>query len=674
MLEGMTTTDPQNTEQPPLPAHEAYLAQLIEHPRMVGLATARAGEPVLTVNTLNKDGAKYRPRLWALPTVDGEQTYPLTAPESGATLLALDEEGTPYLTLDKEIDEADSKSLKGVYRLPERGEPDLVLSFPGGINELEVRQRENGPRYIFTAKAHRGSLEEQAKTLDERDKTATSGVLYSEFPTRFWDHDLGTGTLSLYVQDGQGEPRLIDMPGERAELEGFAVCPSGSLAAVTLQTKERGIYQRFSVWLIDLDGQTEPREIAAATTAHDYTNGSFTPEGTGLAITQVRRWLPGQSIKLNVNHYNLATGTMTELSRDIDRWAENLVWLDEENYAFTSDHLGASAIYKGSLGGSTEPLVDDGRSYFSSLAYNNGALVALKDSHQHSAYPVRIDTASGQVTRLASPVEELNAPGTLERLTSTAADGTELTSFLALPEETGTEPLPLLVFAHGGPWGSWNSWTYRWNPWVFTQAGYAVLMPDPAISTGYGQHMIDRGGDDLGGTPYTDIMQVVEEVSARPDIHGDNVAFSGGSYGGFMTNWVAGRAGKRFKCYVTHASIWDYKAMYFVSDNGAWHEWKLSEGGEGDAISPYHRAADIAAPMLVIHGDKDYRVPIGQAHHLWADLQHHSPDLGHKFLYFPDEGHWILKPGNSRLWYRVFVSWLNQHLRDQEFQVPEILG
>ncbi|MFW0181030.1 prolyl oligopeptidase family serine peptidase [Rothia sp. P5766] len=670
----MQQQDSPAAETTPLPAHETYLSQLIEAPRMVGLAASRSGEPVLTVQTLNKEGAKYRPRLWALPAHQEEKPYPLTAPDSGAALLALDEEGRPYLTLDKDLDQAESKSLKGVYRLPERGEPELVLSFPGGINELEVRQREKDPRYIFTAKAHRGSLEEQAKTLDEREKSATSGVLYSEFPTRFWDHDLGTGKLSLYLQDGQEEPRLIHELGEGALLSGFTVCPGGSQAALTVETKEGGIYQRYSVWLIDLDGQTAPREIAAATATHDYIAGSFTPEGTGLAVTQVRRWLPGQSIKLNANHYNLATGAMTELSRDIDRWADDLVWLDEENYVFSSDNLGASAIYRGSLKGTTETLVDDGRSHFSLLAYNDGALVALKDSHQHSAYPVRIDATNGRVTRIASPVEELKAPGKLERLTSTAADGTELTSFLALPENCGTEPLPLLVFAHGGPWGSWNSWSYRWNPWVFTQAGYAVLMPDPAISTGYGQDMLDRGGDDLGGTPYRDIMQVVEEVSARPDIQGDNLAFSGGSYGGFMTNWVAGRAEKRFKCYITHASIWDYKAMYFLTDNGAWNEWKLSQGGEGDAISPYHRAAHIAAPMLVIHGDKDYRVPIGQAHHLWADLQHHSPELGHKFLYFPDEGHWILKPGNSRLWYRVFVTWLNQHLGGQEFQMPEILG
>lgn len=665
------TETPQNTD---------YLTQLIEQPRMVSLTAGREGNPVLTINTLNKDGAKYRPRLWALEKNTGHsgRTYPLTAPDSGARVLTVTDEGTLYLSLDKDVDEAGSESVKGVYRLPEQGEPELVFTYPGGIDSLVVREREQGTRYIFSAKAHRGSLEEQASTLDSRKKTGTSGVLYTEFPTRYWDHDLGTGVPALFVKDGDGEPRRIELPGgPRAQLSGFTVCPTGKLVAVSVETKERGIYQRSSVWLLDLDGGKEPQQIAAADGTHDYNPGSFNPGGTGLEILKVRRWQPGQSIKLNAHSYDLASANLTELSSDLDRWSSNLVWLTDTDYAFVTDHLGATAIFTGSIGGSeTRALVDDGASYFSHLAYNRGQLVALKNSHQHSAYPVTIDPATGEVTRLAAPAQELRAPGRLERLTSTAEDGTQLTSFLALPETSDekSDPLPLLVFAHGGPWGSWNSWSYRWNPWYFTQVGYAVLMPDPAISTGYGQKMIDRGGDDLGGAPYRDILQVVEEVADRPDIQGDNVAFSGGSYGGFMTNWVAGQAGTRFKCYVTHASIWDYQAMYFVSDNGAWHEWKLSEGGEGDSISPRQFAANIAAPMLVIHGDKDYRVPIGQAHHLWADLQHHSPELGHKYLYFPDEGHWILKPGNSRLWYQVFGAWLAQHLGGQEFQAPELLG
>lgn len=670
----MTAQTDTAPEQNPAPNAD-YLNQLISHPRMTALAAGRTGTRILTVQTLNKDGSKYRPRLWALPTDADGTPYPLTAPESGASVLTVTDDGTPYITLGKDPDEAEHQSLAGIYRLPAHGEPELALTHPGGIDSLAVRTTAAGTRYVYTAKAHRGTLTEQAATLDDRQKTATSGVLYTEFPTRFWDQDLGTGVTALFVKDGEDEPRRIDLPGEdpRAQLTGFSVCPSGKLAALTLESKVRGIHPRSSVWLLDLDGQTPAQLIAQASDTHDYSAAAFNPGGTGLLITEVRRWLPGQSIKINLNYYHLADGATTELARDLDRWPDNPVWLTDTDLAFVADNLGATAIYTTSIGGTTRTLVDDGTTHFSNLHYNGGSIIALADAHQHSAYPVRIDLATGAITQLAAPVQELQAPGRLERLTSTASDGTALTSFLALPEE-GSGPYPLVVFAHGGPWGSWNAWTYRWNPWAFTAAGYAVLLPDPAISTGYGQQMLDRGGDELGGTPYTDIMVMVEDAAARPDIQGDNVAFSGGSYGGFMTNWVAGRAGDRFKCYVTHASIWDFQTMYFATDNGIWHEWKWEFDGEGDAISPRHGAANIAAPMLVIHGDKDYRVPIGQAHQLWAELQRHSPDLGHAYLYYPDEGHWILKPGNSKLWYEVFTHWLGKHLQGQEADLPAILG
>lgn len=670
---GMTqeNTVPQDTPAP----NADYLNQLISHPRMTALAAGRTGTRILTVQTLNKEGSKYRPRLWALPADADGTPYPLTAPESGASVVTVTDDGTPYITLGKDLDEADHQSLAGVYRLPAHGEPELALTHPGGIESLAVRTTDAGTRFIYTAKAHRGTLAEQAQILDEREKTATSGVLYTEFPTRYWDQDLGTGVTALYVKDGDTEPRRIDLPGDnpRAQLAGITVCPTGKLAALTLETKVRGIHPRSSVWLVDLNGDAPAQLIAQATDTHDYSAAAFNPGGTGLLITEVRRWLPGQSIKLSTNYYSLADGTTVELARDLDRWPGDTVWLNDTDLAFVADNQGATAMYTTSVGGQTRTLVDDGTTHFSNLRYSDGALIALADAHQHSAYPVSIDPATGSVTRLPAPVTELAPAGRLERLTTVAEDGTEITSFLALPE-TGDGPRPLIVFAHGGPWGSWNSWSYRWNPWAFTAAGYAVLMPDPAISTGYGQNMLDRGGDDLGGTPYHDIMQVVEETAARPDIQGDNIAFSGGSYGGFMTNWVAGRAGDRFKCYITHASIWDFQTMYFATDNGIWHEWKWEFDGEADAISPRHGAANIAAPMLVIHGDRDYRVPIGQAHQLWAELQRHSPDLGHAYLYYPDEGHWILKPGNSKLWYQVFTAWLAKHLGGEDFTAPALLG
>src|SRR5690606_17721132 len=202
---------------------------------------------------------------------------------------------------------------------------------------------------------------------------------------------------------------------------------------------------------------------------------------------------------------------------------------------------------------------------FSDLSLAGGEIIAAASGIAVAPHPVRIDRSSGAVEELPNPADALAQSGTLTEVTAAAEDGTELRAWLRLPEGDG--PHPLVVFAHGGPWGSWNAWTYRWNPGPFVDAGYAVLLPDPAISTGYGQSMIDRGQHELGGAPFTDIMALTDQAIAREDIDEDRTAFAGGSYGGYMANWVAGHTGDRFRCIVTHASLWDTESMGRTTDN-----------------------------------------------------------------------------------------------------------
>ena len=176
---------------------------------------------------------------------------------------------------------------------------------------------------------------------------------------------------------------------------------------------------------------------------------------------------------------------------------------------------------------------------------------ALRSSYEFPAEPVRIDLATGDVTRLPSPAERPQTEGSLERVETAAADGTRVPAYLALPAGASAEsPAPLLLWIHGGPLGSWNAWTWRWNPWLLTARGYAVLLPDPALSTGYGQEYIQRGWGGWGKTPFTDLMAITDAVVQRPDIDESRTAAMGGSFGGYMANWVAGQT-DRFKAIVT---------------------------------------------------------------------------------------------------------------------------
>jgi dipeptidyl aminopeptidase/acylaminoacyl peptidase len=207
--------------------------------------------------------------------------------------------------------------------------------------------------------------------------------------------------------------------------------------------------------------------------------------------------------------------------------------------------------------------------------------------------------------------------------------------------------------------------------------GYAVLLPDPALSTGYGRDFIARGHGEWGGRPYTDVMAITDAAVARPDIDETRTAMMGGSFGGYMANWIAGHT-SRFRAIVSHASLWALDQMFGTTDAPA--EWRrhfgspLTQPERYEANSPHLHAASIVTPMLVIHGDKDYRVPIGEALRLWTDLAGVRGGLaGAKFLYFPDENHWVLTPGNAVIWYETVLAFLAQHVLGEPWRRPSLL-
>jgi len=237
-------------------------------------------------------------------------------------------------------------------------------------------------------------------------------------------------------------------------------------------------------------------------------------------------------------------------------------------------------------------------------------------------------------------------------------------SFLVRPR--GAARAPLLLWIHGGPVGqNADGWHWRWNPVVMASAGYAVLLPNPRGSTGRGQAFIEGVWNNRWGAAcYRDLMAVTDAVAVRPDIDGARMAAMGGSFGGYMTNWIGGHT-DRFRCLVTHASVYHFSSFHGTTDEPAFFALELGGTPYGDReaferYSPHTGAAAWKSPTLILHGEKDYRCPVSEALLLFEALQMHGVES--ELLVFPDENHWILKPRNSRQWYATVEAFLSRHL------------
>ncbi|HYY10744.1 MAG TPA: prolyl oligopeptidase family serine peptidase, partial [Kineosporiaceae bacterium] len=434
--------------------------------------------------------------------------------------------------------------------------------------------------------------------------------------------------------------------------------------------------------LVAIDTATGERRVLLDDPEEEYFAPVFSPNGLRLAVVVERRSTPTSPPRVHLAVLDVALGERTDLALDWDRWPGAPVWTpDGTALVLAADDQGRSPVFRLELAGDGVPvrLTGDDGAYTDVQVSPDGRWVyALRSAVDSPPAPVRLDARTpGQTPeRLPSPAPDVDLPGTLTEVEGTADDGTPLRAWLVLPDgASGDDPAPLLLWIHGGPLHSWNAWSWRWNPWIMAARGYAVLLPDPALSTGYGDRFVQRGWGRWGDAPYTDLMAITDAAVARPDVDEQRTAAMGGSFGGYMANWIAGHT-DRFAGIVTHASLWALDQ--FAPTTDAYDYWRREMSAEmTHANSPHRFVDEIRTPMLVIHGDKDYRVPIGEGLRLWAELaERFGADDGsmpHKFLYFPDENHWVLKPQHAKIWYQVVEAFLDTTVHGKQWQVPELL-
>jgi dipeptidyl aminopeptidase/acylaminoacyl peptidase len=681
------------TDENPTPFDhlDAYIAL----PRVSGLLLSPGGDRLVTaVATLDGERTKYVSALWEVDPAGIRPARRLTRSAKGETPVAFLPDGGLLFTSARPDAQAkdDDEPPAALWLLPAAGgEARVVASRPGGV-EGAVAAADEGT-VVLASSTLPGSVggDDDEKRRKARKDLKVSAILHEQYPVRYWDADLGPDQVRLLAgrvpaeatpgtDDGVvGRIALTDLtpaPGRGLDEAQYDVSPDGRTVVTTWQRPEAGGRR---VTLVAIDVASGERRMLLDDEDEEYGAPAFSPDGRRVALLVERRSTASEPPDVVLAVLDLVLGERADFTDEWDRWPGEPRWTpDGEALVFAADDQGRSPVFRLDLaGGDVTRLTGDHGAYTDVRVSPDGRWVyALRSAVDAPPAPVRLDArgADQEPQRLLGPVEDPGLPGTLTEVTATAEDGTPLRAWLALPQGAREHvPAPLLLWVHGGPLHSWNAWSWRWNPWIMAARGYAVLLPDPALSTGYGREFVRRGWGRWGQEPFTDLMTITDVATARPEIDSDRTAAMGGSFGGYMANWIAGHT-PRFRGIVTHASLWAIDQ--FAPTTDAYHYWRREMTPEMGLENNPHRFVDeIRTPMLVIHGDKDYRVPIGEGLRLWAELAERADAEGmpHKFLYFPDENHWVLKPQHAKIWYQVVEAFLDTTVHGKDWQVPDLL-
>ncbi len=671
--------------------------RMLALPRLSSLRLSPDGRRlVVAVGRPDAEGKKMTTSLWQVDPADAVAARRLTrsvAGETGGAAFAPD--GSLLFTSSRPDPDAKPDPEKPIQALwllpPDGGEARMLVAPEGGVDGLVVARQ--APVVVFGSGVHVGATtfaEDAERAKARKDAGVTALLFENDYPVRHWDHWLAPRRRHLFAADlppgpesRLAAPRDLERDPSTFAFEdtGADITPDGR--TVIASRNDPSAMPEMREDLVAYDVATGEARVLTSGDAW-YDAPACSPDGRSVAALRVTRGAPDTAQRVGLVVIDLATGAQRPIAAGLDRWPDGPVWSpDSRAIFFTADDDGHAAVYRVEIGGD-----DDGR--VSRLACDGAcsdlcptpdgtALYALRSTMASPPRVVRLDAhAIDQApVELANSIDEAGivAPGIVERLTATAADGTTIGSWLIRPADASAEaPAPLVAFVHGGPLGSWNSWHWRWNAHILVSRGYAVIGPDPAISLGYGQAMIQRGWVDWGAAPFTDVMTAIDGALERPDLDASRTALMGGSFGGYMANWVAGHT-DRFRAIVTHASLWELRGFHGTTDTGALWEFEMGDPYRDPSRyireSPSEHIGTIATPMLVIHGEQDFRVPVSEALRLWTDLRRHG--VAAKLLYFPDENHWILKPANARLWYATVLAFLDEHVLGKPFERPPLL-
>lgn len=490
----------------------------------------------------------------------------------------------------------------------------------------------------------------------------------------FWKEGKRTHVFAVNVENGNTRdltPGDYDAPPfSLGGQDNYVVSPDGKEVCFARNTdKVEAISTNNDLFVVSIKGE-DTKRITGGQNGSD-TSPLYSPDGRYIAYrSQERAGFEADRFRLMI--YDRETGKSRSISEALDRQVDNFIWApDSKKLYFTAEDAGYSPIYSVDVEGKeVKKLVDKTFNGELDITRDGRELVFTRSSlvQPSEVYVLKLENMKEhQVTDTNKNLMGKRQLVEGEDIYSQGAGGAKVHSILLKPVDFQPgKKYPMVVLIHGGPQGAWlHNFGYRWNPNIYTSAGYVVLMPNPRGSIGYGQKYVDEISGDWGGKVYDDIMGAVDHAISLGYVDKDRIGAAGGSFGGYMVNWILGHT-DRFKALVSHAGVFNLISMYGVTEELWFAEWEFkgtpwTNPEQYSKFSPSNFVKNFKTPTLVIHGELDYRVPVGEGLQLFTSLQ--RMNVPSKLLVFPDEGHWVLKPQNSELWYNTVLDWFGDHLK-----------
>jgi dipeptidyl aminopeptidase/acylaminoacyl peptidase len=539
----------------------------------------------------------------------------------------------------------------------------------------------------YSAKAYKESNAQNKKRLDEIAAGPVKARVFNRLFFRHWNAYVEDRRQHLFVLPAAGgEPRDVT-PGDRDAYptsvtfslgDDFSFTPDGKhLVYTAVPEKNEAWSTNYDLCMVPVTGG----KVECLTRANAAADGQpkFSPDGKWLAYRaqqkagyEADRW---QLYLMDWNARNDQNASATaraprSLTTDFDDWVDEFVWApDSKSIYFVSEQQGRAPLFAVSLdGGKIRKVIDKHSQKSPSISNDSKWLAFGRVSMQFPMEVYLHNLTTGEEYNLSVAnrklLDELRLPAP-ESVTVTGAGGTPMQMWILKPP--GFDPAkkwPLAYLVHGGPQGAWaDSWSFRWCPELWAAQGYVVALPNPRGSTGFGQKYVAEISGEWGGMCFDDLMAGVAYLEKQPWIDRDRMAAAGASFGGYMMNWFQGHTTK-FKTLITHCGVYNFDSMYATTEELWFDEWEHGgtpwENPKAYAkYSPHRFVKNFKTPMLIIHNDRDFRVPISEGLQLFTTLQRLG--IPSRMINFPDEDHFVSKPRNSEFWHREVFAWLRKY-------------